>query len=739
MKTLKTLILVFAVVALSSCGGKVVIEDFESGSLDGWTTVGDALSLVSASSNADISGYQGGYYVMNSKPTTSSSLTSKEFAINKDFINILVGGTRSGYGQPMAYVELLVDGESVYKGTTTSASTKILEWISIDVKQYSGKNGQIRICAEPPVANSRMSANSTIMVDQIQLGNKKLSTFLDEYVVDVVASEQFLLIPASATQSSSSRISLFVDGENVLGTPQSIRFAKEKIDHYVPINIEQYKGKKLTISITAVDTKDIAYGGIKQAPAGAPEMDYSETYRQVYHMTPWFGWTNDPNGMVYHNGVYHLAYQYNPYGISHGNMHWGHSTSTDLLHWEHQNPIVAPDELGSIFSGSSVVDTENTTGYGEGSIIAIYTSAGQGQRQSIAYSNDGGYTFTKYEKNPVLADPDQRNFRDPKVSWIKDQWVMALATGQTISFYGSKDLKEWYFLSAFGGDGIGSHAGVWECPDLLKFDYNGQEKWVLFVSINPGSPYGGSITQYFIGSFNGKEFKADRLNYPLWLDNGTDNYAGVTFSNTGDRKIFMGWMSNWQYASATPTINFKSGMTIPRDLSIKHNGKHLVLASVPSPEVYNGRASSRSFDALNVSGSAKIESMLNNNSGAYELDLTVVPDSKGIFTVKLLNSKGEHLDFIFDTKKETLALGRTESGLTDFSQAFLSPVEASIVAKSEYKIQLFIDKHSSELFLNDGDLVFTNLMFPTEPYNTLEVVSENCKVVVKDISIHEMR
>ncbi|MBR6814087.1 MAG: glycoside hydrolase family 32 protein, partial [Tidjanibacter sp.] len=382
-------------------------------------------------------------------------------------------------------------------------------------------------------------------------------------------------------------------------------------------------------------------------------MEYDEQYRPLYHFTPYFGWTNDPNGMVYHDGEWHLAFQSNPYGTTHSNMHWGNAVSRDLIHWENLPLIVAPDSLGAIFSGSSVVDKNNTAGFGKDAIVGIYTSAGRQQRQSIAWSNDRGRTFTKYEGNPVLSDPAHRDYRDPKVAWIGDKWVMSLATGEVITFYGSKDLKNWEKLSEFGR-GIGSHAAVWECPDLLRMEYNGEEKWVLLVSINPGGPNGGSVTQYFIGDFDGTEFHADPLPYPLWIDWGVDNYAGVTFGNVEGRHVFMGWMSNWNYSNFVPTRYFRNAMTLPRELSLKHNGEHLFLASRPAAEVYAARKQQTEPVDVKVKGKALIGGLLEEFDGAYSIDMTLLPKGDKEYGFRLCNSLNEYVEFRFNPAEGTL-------------------------------------------------------------------------------------
>ncbi|HZH37827.1 MAG TPA: glycoside hydrolase family 32 protein, partial [Flavisolibacter sp.] len=320
----------------------------------------------------------------------------------------------------------------------------------------------------------------------------------------------------------------------------------------------------------------LACSSIKIAPAETTA--YNEPHRPQIHFTPKTAWMNDPNGMVYHNGTYHLFYQHNPDSTVWGPMHWGHATTKNLVHWQHQPVKLFPDSLGTIFSGSAVVDVNNTSGFGSKGkvpLVAIFThhnpvmeKAGRNdfQYQSLAFSLDEGKTWTKYTGNPVVKNPGIRDFRDPKVMWHQGsgKWIMTLATLDRVTFYSSSNLKDWLKESEFGKE-LGAHGGVWECPDLFPLEYNGEQVWVLLVSINPGGPNGGSATQYFTGRFDGKTFTPLQTD-TQWIDYGPDNYAGITWSNTGKRKIFLGWMSNWQYAAAVPTQTWRSAMTIPRDL-----------------------------------------------------------------------------------------------------------------------------------------------------------------------------
>ena len=452
---------------------------------------------------------------------------------------------------------------------------------------------------------------------------------------------------------------------------------------------------------------------------------------------------NDPNGMVYHNGEYHLFYQYNPYGARWGNMHWGHAISEDMIHWRHLPVAIAPDELGAIFSGSAVVDKHNTAGFGKGAIVAFYTSAGQQQTQSIAYSLDNGRTFTKYAHNPVIPNPGIEDFRDPKVFWYAPQnkWIMSLATSQTITFYTSKNLKQWEKLSEFG-ENIGAHTGVWECPDLFPLVYEGKTKWVLFVSINPGGPNGGNDTQYFIGDFDGTTFTPDPLPYPLWIDYGRDNYAGVTWSNIPEsdgRRLFLGWMNNWDYGNVVPTHNFRSAMTLPRELQLAHNGEHLVVASFPVKEVGEEREGASIIMDKLTEDTLHIGSDYYNNG--YVLSFTIKPNGLSIFDFTLQNNKGEKIIYTFDTDKKTFIVDRTQSGLSDFSSNFATPlIKAPLTKKDSYTIHIWVDKASTEVFVNGGELAQTNIAFPTEPYNQLKFdLRGNIVISVENITLYKVK
>ena len=357
-------------------------------------------------------------------------------------------------------------------------------------------------------------------------------------LVRVNTNQKYLLLPVEDA-SPDVRISMIVNNKEVKNF--DVRLAIHKVDYFVPVDLSDFSGKTVSFKFKMNSNDPIRVNLSPDNTACCKEMKLSDTFdttnrekfRPTYHFSPLYGWMNDPNGMVYKDGEYHLFYQYNPYGSKWGNMNWGHAISKDLVNWEHRTVAIAPDALGTIFSGSAVVDHNNTAGFGAGAIIAIYTQNSDRQVQSIAYSTDNGRTFTKYENNPVLVS-EARDFRDPKVFWYEatKRWIMVLAVGQEMQIFSSPNLKDWTYESSFG-EGQGAHGGVWECPDLFELPVEGtnEKKWVLLCNLNPGGPFGGSATQYFVGTFNGKEFVNESPSKTKWMDWGKDHYATVTWSD----------------------------------------------------------------------------------------------------------------------------------------------------------------------------------------------------------------
>ena len=441
----------------------------------------------------------------------------------------------------------------------------------------------------------------------------------------------------------------------------------------------------------------------------------NELYRPQIHFTPAKNWINDPNGMVCVDGTYHLFYQYNPQGNDWGNMSWGHATSTDLIHWTEQSVALTRDELGAVFSGSCVIDKDNTAGFGANAVVAIYTAAGetgdvQGkQQQCIAFSTDGGKSFTRYIGNPVIKNDDD-NLRDPKVFWHAEsrQWIMALAKGwkMGVEFYGSTDLKSWHHLSTFFTELKGRPSLQWECPDLIQLG----NKWVLLVSVNPGGPVLGSGTMYFVGNFDGNTFTADARDYPLWLDYGMDNYAGVTWSNTGERKVMIGWMNNWSYSGNVPCSPWRSAMTLPRELKlIDYAGKPLLASTVVS-EI------DKIADSWQTAGTTF------DVSDAYQLRITLNLDNNS--TIMLSNDTGERFALDINASVRTLTAHRSAvTGQTSFNGTFsiLSMNAPLNVDGNTVTLDIFVDQSSIEVFTHNGSMSMTNLVFPKTIYNTLTV------------------
>jgi fructan beta-fructosidase len=485
---------------------------------------------------------------------------------------------------------------------------------------------------------------------------------------------------------------------------------------------------------------------------------YTEKYRPQYHFSPEAKWMNDPNGLVFFDGEYHLFYQYYPDSTVWGPMHWGHAVSKDLVHWTHLPVALYPDSLGYIFSGSAVADNYNTTGFGNGDnppIVAIFTyhnpelersGSETFQSQGIAFSTDKGRTWSKYAGNPVLPNPGKRDFRDPKVFWHEEtgKWIMILAVHDRIRLYSSPDLKSWSFESEFG-ENAGAHGGVWECPDLfsLKVTGNGATKWVMLVSINPGGPNGGSATQYFTGSFDGHKFVPD-VTKEKWIDWGTDNYAGVTWSgvpcNNG-RKLFMGWMSNWNYATVVPTIVWRSAMTIPRELSLIKDKESLLLVSEPVSELNNLRSESGSiFPEKNGRKVGKNLSADGLRLNQCELNFEFNIGTEFQDTLKLIieNELGEKLIAGYSGGTNQIFIDRKKSGNSSFSKGFASVIEAPYKASGILIIRMFIDAASAELFVDDGKLVMTTIFFPEKNYSKLNVFSGKEDVTLEKADFCEL-
>ena len=562
-------------------------------------------------------------------------------------------------------------------------------------------------------------------------------------VIHITNPTNYILLPIEEEAAESQ---VLLDTGEATDTDMDIRLAQTQVDYFVPFALPTGV-KTATVCVRNKSKDALCWKEIKLSDTF--DTANTEKFRPVYHHTPLYGWMNDANGLVYKDGEYHLYFQYNPYGSKWGNMHWGHSVSKDLVHWEHLAPAIARDTLGHIFSGSSIVDQENVAGYGAGNILAFYTSASDknGQNQCLAFSKDNGRTFTKYEKNPILCPADGlRDFRDPKVFRYEpeDKWVMIVSADKEMRFYDSKNLKDWNYMSSFG-EGYGVQPCQFECPDMVELPVDGdlnRKKWALIVNVNPGCYFGGSATQYFTGNFDGTKFSCDsQPNVTKWLDWGKDHYATVCFSNTGERTIAVPWMSNWQYCNIVPTKQFRSANALPRELSLYTQDGEIYLSAVPVPEIKTLRKEKKEIPAFTVANDYHIDSLLADNDGAYELALEITVGEAEIMGFNLFNDKGEKVDIYFNLPEKRLVMDRTKSGIVDFGKKSVShEIEvhdrrkttsinyiddfalatwAPIKKENKYTLDVFVDKCSVEIFLNGGKVAMTNLIFPSEPYNRM--------------------
>lgn len=583
-------------------------------------------------------------------------------------------------------------------------------------------------------------------------------------IVHITNPSKYLILPI---QESCNEGKVKLDTGSPADMAMDVRLAVDSVEYYVPFALPQGV-KEAVVTIGRVAANAVCWDNISLADT----FDTSNTdyYRPEYHHTPLYGWMNDANGLVYKDGEYHLYFQYNPYGSKWGNMHWGHSVSKDLVHWEHLDHAIARDTLGHIFSGSTVIDKNNSAGYGKDAMIAFYTSASDehGQIQCMAYSNDNGRTYTKYENNPILTPFDGlKDFRDPKVFWYEpaQKWYMIVSADKNMRFYSSTDLKQWEYLSQFG-EGYGVQPNQFECPDFIQLPVDGNKdnmKWVMIVNINPGCPFGGSATEYFIGDFDGKEFKCDTdKSVTKWLDFGKDHYATVCFSNTGDRIIAVPWMSNWQYANVTPIRQYRGANALPRELSLYTKNGEIYMAANVVKETEALRKSTRNIESLSVEGETVIDSITDGLNSGVELEMDIVPGKAQTVGFDIMNAKGEKTKIYLDLKSGRAVMDRTESGLiafgekaephfkenhdrrktesinyiNDFALGTWAPL--SLCEGKSYHLNVFVDKCSVELFVDGGRIAMTNLVFPTEVYNSLRFYTEGGKAEVKNLSIHKL-
>ena len=593
-------------------------------------------------------------------------------------------------------------------------------------------------------AASTVSASDGVEVNHLGVNNT---------IVRINGDGKYLMLPVQES-NDDARIVVLVDGN--IDRTVNVRLAKSKVDYFVPLDLTSYNGHDVLLNVITTQNRS----NIREAKDDACWKNLSltdtfdisnrEKYRPAYHHTPLYGWMNDPNGMFYKDGVWHLYYQWNPYGSKWQNMTWGHSSSTDLVNWNHHPAAIEANGLGAVFSGSSVVDTENTAGFGKNAVVALYTSADLSQIQSIAHSVDHGHTFEIYPGNPVITLESEA--RDPNMFWdtANNRWVLSLAHAldHEMLFFTSPDLKNWTLQSAFG-KGKGAQDGVWECPDLFKLKVDGtdEEKWVLVCNINPGGPFGGSATQYFVGDFDGTTFKADTDadgNIPTkWMDYGKDHYATVSWSGAPDnRRTLIGWMSNWQYAAEVPTLQYRSANTLPREAGLFKNADgQIYMSSAPSPELVNIR-DKEIVKVNNKSAGRKkrVFSLPVSNDGVCEILLDLDCRRADSVDIRIANNADESVTLRYNSSDHTLSFDRRHSGIVDFSQDFPAvTVPPTFENDKKISLRIFIDKSSMEVFGNNGKFVMTNLVFPTMPYSTLSISATGGSAKIENLKIYSIK
>lgn len=604
------------------------------------------------------------------------------------------------------------------------------------------------------IASSLMLATSLLTATVSAADGVEVSHLgVNNTMVRITGAGKYLLLPVQES-NDDAKVSILADGK--IEKTINVRLAKNKVDYFVPFDLDPYRGHDILLNIVTTqnrsnirEAKDDACWK-KLTLADTFDTTNREKYRPAYHHTPLYGWMNDPNGMFYKDGRWHLYYQWNPYGSKWQNMTWGHSSSADLVRWEHHPAAIEANGLGTVFSGSSVVDSANTAGFGSDAVVALYTSADVSQTQSLAHSSDGGMTFEIYPGNPVLTLESEA--RDPNMFWDADngRWVMSLAHAldHEMLFFTSPDLKEWTLQGSFG-KGIGAQDGVWECPDLfrLKVDGSGEEKWVLVCNINPGGPFGGSATQYFTGDFDGKTFIADTdaegAIPTKWMDYGKDHYATVSWSDAPDnRRVLIGWMSNWQYAGEVPTMQYRSANTLPREAGLfRAPDGQLYLSSSPVAEL----AALRDKPSVSVrnkpaGGNGRNFPLPGSNGGACEILLDIDSRKAGSVDITISNNDGESALLCYDAKAHTMSFDRRRSGLTDFSQDFPTVTTApTFETDGKLSLRIFIDRSSIEVFGNGGKTVMTNLVFPTVPYSSVSVSAKGGNARIENLKIYPIK
>ena len=601
-------------------------------------------------------------------------------------------------------------------------------------------------------------------------GNGLVNTFLDEDTgTGTLTSPEFKIeepyisfLIGGGKHPGKTGMELLVDGKSV----RSATGKNQEMLSWHTWDVSSLKGKLARLRIFDQSTDGFGHinvdhivatnlprkgaGVLRLSDYAKTDDYYRERYRPQYHFTPPMNWMNDPNGLVYFEGEYHLFYQHNPHGNSWGHMSWGHAVSKDLVHWKHL-PIALHEEYGvMVFSGCCVVDHENTSGFGsEGKppMVAIYTGHGLGkQTQDVAYSTDRGRTWTKYSGNPVL-DKNEADFRDPKVFWHQptNKWVMvvSMANEKFVEFYSSDDLKTWKYLSKFGPAGVKNKPN-WECPDLFELPIEnepGKSRWVLEVDMGNGSVAGGSGGEYFVGHFDGREFTCNHdITKSQWVDYGRDFYAPVSFSDipkSDGRRIWIGWMNNWE-TNNVPTRPWRSAMSIPRTLTLKKKGDSYALIQKPVKELESLRRIGAVAKKFDVDGELRLHNITTSNRVEIKATLDVLSSRE--CGLKFCVGDSEQTLVGYDSKRKEVFVDRTKSGESDFHSAFAGKHRAPFKATDgRVDLRVFLDDSSIEVFVADGEVVLTDRIFPDPKSQGFGAFSKGGKALIESLEVFQLR
>ena len=643
----------------------LVVADFEGNDYGDWKVTGSAFGKAPARGalpgQMAVSGFEGKGLVNSfaGGDDATGTLTSAPFTLERPFLNVLVGG---GKYPRETCVDLAVEGSVVRTMTGPNdrpGGSERLDWQSWDVRDLQGKTAVLAII------DARKGGWGHINVDQIVQSDRSRGTA--DASRDITIESRYLHLPVTF-QGPMRKVAITADGKTIRAF--EARLADEKPDFWVFDDMTDARGKTLTIAARLPsDTR--ALSAVTQADT-LPDADspYTERDRPQFHFTSRRGWLNDPNGLVWHDGQYHMFYQHNPYGWDWGNMHWGHATSPDLVHWTEQPEALRPRVFGDwCFSGSAVVDAANTSGFGRNgrpAMVAAFTSTGRGE--CIVYSNDAGQTWTEYAKNPVVTHAG----RDPRLLWHakSKQWVMAVydeSEGKRwIAFYSSPDLKTWTYQSRI--------EGFYECPDLYELPVEGapsKSYWVLSAADG----------QYLLGSFDGHVFTPESPEKTrLWHGNF---YAAQTFSNTPDgRRIQVGWAQG----IAFPGMPFNQQMTVPCVLTLKSTSEGVRLFAEPVAELKSLRTRTRSTRNVSIQPGTRME--CGRSDDGQDIELTIKPEAQSRL---VLSIRG--LTLGYDAKAGTLTCGK-----------LVAPARLS---DGTITLRILVDRRSAEVFVNGGASVLS--------------------------------